>query len=484
MSKAYASPLVDSSKKKQLGIEGWTESSLSAGQIQTSFPGDWSHPIREAWAEMFKTRGQYMTKDPFLSASTGGFSCLSSIHPATKERSNSYSEYYHPSKHRQNLQIITNAVVTRILFDSQDGNLRAVGVQYTQDNKTIQVHCKKEVILAAGVINSPKILELSGIGDFELLSRYGINVVQNNPGVGENLHDHMLASIDYEAIDDLATLDALVRQEPEAIAQAMEEYTNRRTGLLTSVGVNTYAYLAAMDCASEEEQRKLKGLFEQNRPPPEKGIAKSRAQAYHEIAEKTLLEREPSGAYLSILAQHTLPVDPASELPEGKAPGKYLSIGLMLAQPLSRGSVHIQSSDVAVPPNIDPNYFSNPLDIEVMAQHMKYIETLITSPPLSKLVKHPLRRRDPASGLVDTPTAKKFLQTSAISMWHLVGTCSMLPKEKGGVVNDRLQVYGVGNLRIVDASAIPLVSTANLQSTVYAFAERAAALIKEEYRLK
>jgi choline dehydrogenase-like flavoprotein len=160
--------------------------------------------------------------------------------------------------------------------------------------------------------------------------------------------------------------------------------------------------------------------------------------------------------------------------------GVVQTIGL-LAQPLSRGSVHIQSPHVTTPPVIDPNYLSHPLNVEVMAQHMRFIDIIVTSPPLSNLVKQPLRRRDPASGCQSVTEGKEYLKTSAISMWHMAGTCEMLPRHKGGVVDSNLKVYGVKNLRVVDFSAIPLTSTANLQSTVYAFAERAATLTKADY---
>ncbi|KAI9148432.1 GMC oxidoreductase family protein [Paramyrothecium foliicola] len=481
--KAYTFPSVIASKREQLGINDWEEENPANGLVQASFAGDWSHPIRKAWADTFKSRGQFMTRDPFIGASTGGFSCLASIHPKTKERSSASSAYYRPFKDRQNLQVLASAVVERILFETLDDIPFAVGVQYRHNDRISQVLCTKEVILAAGVMQSPKLLELSGIGDAKLLNRYSIDLVQDLPGVGENLQDHLLASIDYEAVEELDTLDALVRQEPEAIGQAMQEYAETRSGLLTSVGVNTYAYHSVLDCVADKDKDALKDMFARHRPSGGERPSQIRAQAYYDIAEKTLLAREPSGAYLSILAQHILPVDPTSTSPQGTVKGKFLSIGLILAQPISRGSVHIQSTDVDSSPIINPDYFSHPLDLEIMAHHMRFIDSLMTSPPLAKLVKQPLRRRDPASHFKNIEEAKKYLKTSAISMWHLAGTCAMLPKEKGGVVDNKLKVYGIGRLRVVDSSAIPLTSTANLQSTVYAFAERAAGLIKEEYSL-
>ncbi|KAI1401335.1 GMC oxidoreductase-domain-containing protein [Hypoxylon fuscum] len=98
---------------------------------------------------------------------------------------------------------------------------------------------------------------------------------------------------------------------------------------------------------------------------------------------------------------------------------------------------------------------------------MRYIETIAQSPPITNLLKTPLRRRDPASHLLDVEAARKYVRGSAVSNWHVAGTCAVLLRDRGGVVDAALKVYGVESLRVVDASAIPLVGTANLQATVY-----------------
>ena len=121
--------------------------------------------------------------------------------------------------------------------------------------------------------------------------------------------------------------------------------------------------------------------------------------------------------------------------------------------------------------------------MEVFARHVQYLETVATLTPFKSLLKDGGRRHDPNSYLKDLEAAKDYIRTSAISMWHCAGTCSMMPREKGGVVDDHLVVYGTSNLRIVDSSIIPLIPRANIQSTVYAVAERAADLIKARHGL-
>ncbi|KAI1475186.1 putative GMC oxidoreductase [Daldinia eschscholtzii] len=465
--KTFTSPTVDESQRDILGIDGYALDKTSNGPLQLSYAGNQDHPIRKAWAEMFRSKGYDVSKDPFLGISAGAFSSLSSIDPTRKERSYATSAYYNPIKDRANLEILTNTTVEKVLFEASHYT-KATGVQYRQKDHTEVVTASKEVILAAGAFQSPKLLELSGIGDKLLLERYSIEPIKDLPGVGENLHDHLACGI---------------AQEPEVLEKAMKDCTIERKGLLTSMGVNTYAYLPLVESLSEPDRETIKKLLAQHRPsgnlPHE-----IRAGTYYELVEKMLLNpKEPSGAYLSVLGQQTPPVDPASDSPSGPVPGSFITIGAMLSQPISRGSVHIGSDNPFAAPIINPNYYSNEIDIEVHARHMLYLDVIAKSPPFSNLLKQPLVRRDPASNLTDVETAKRYLRTSVTSMEHFGGTCAMLPEEKGGVVNAKLKVYGVDNLRVVDASAIPLNSFANLQSTVYAFAERAADLIKQDYGL-
>ncbi|KAI1662906.1 GMC oxidoreductase [Daldinia decipiens] len=481
-SKAFKPPVIDQSSRKVLGIDGYSPYDTPNGPLQLSYAGNPEHPVREAWMTTFKNKGYHVSNDPFLGISVGAFTSLSSVDPARKERSYATSAYYNPVKYRTNLKVLTNATVERILF--KDGHrTKAIGVQYRHGDNVQAVAAIKEVILAAGVLQSPKLLELSGIGNKSILRNNSIEIVQDLPGVGENLYDHPVCSISYEVAEGIETLDSVLRQEPEALEKAMQDYTVDQIGLLASMGVNTYAYLPMVDYLSEKGQEEIKQLLAQHRPCGN-GPSENRERSYYEFAEKILLDsNQPSAAYCSLIRQHPLPVDPNSDSPSGPIPGNFIALVATLSQPLSRGSVHIASNDPLAAPTIDLNYFSNEIDIEVYARHMLYLDTIAKSSPFSKLLKQPLVRRDPASHLTDIETAKKYLRTSTISMWHMGGTCAMLPEEKGGVVNPKLKVYGVDSLRIVDASAIPLNSTANMQSTVYAFAERAADLIKQDYGL-
>ncbi|KAI1764977.1 aryl-alcohol dehydrogenase [Hypoxylon sp. FL1150] len=484
-SKAYTEPAVDEADEMKLGVEGWNlRGHASSGPLQLSFPGDVGHPIRQTWEETFKNIGYSMPDKTFLNSSIGSFSCLTTVDPVSKERCSSASAYYNPIKGRENLHVLVDAVAERIIFEHVDGALRASGVCYNHESTRKSVACSKEVIVAAGAFQSPKLLELSGIGNRELLDQHGIELVKDLPGVGENLQDHAVAGISFEARDDVRTLDALVRQEPDALSQAIQDYATNQCGWLTSMGLWSYAYLPTMQYFSEGNQGKLKELLEQHRPPAQQGPSHLRDREYYKLAEETLLNpKRPSGCTFAVVAQIISPVDPGSDSPTGPVEGNFISLVSLLSQPLSRGNVHISSSNPAGAPTIDPRYLSNPVDMDVFAHNMLYLETIARTPPLSHLLKSPPKRRDPASNLENLEDAKKFIESSCISMWHYGGTCAMLPEEKGGVVDPSLRVYGVPNVRVVDSSAVPLISNANMQSVVYAFAERAADLIKATYGL-
>lgn len=478
MTKAYTYPQVKTGLETALDVDGWAAKNESAkGPIQTSFP---KVAVHEAWANTMKNLGYPMVHDPFLGAESGSFSVLHSVDPVTRERSYSSSAYYQPHKDRENLVVLTGAHVDKILFD-REGGIRASGVQYTHNGTPQTASVTKEVVLAAGTLQSPKILELSGIGDAKLLAEHGIELIQDLPGVGENLQNHLACGIAYEAVDSLETLDALWRQEPEAISQALQEYATSQSGPLSSIGIETYAYLPILDRVSQDSPgyKKLSKLLDDNRPPE----SDHRASAIYSFVRKTLLDpKAPSGVHMTWRTQNPHPVDLtwSPNSPTGPVPGKFLTLATVLSNPLSLGTTHIRSANPTDAPVIDPAYLSNPVDAEVFASHMLQIEQLAASEPLSSaFLKQPLRRRDPASDFKgDLEKADRFLRTCAVSMWHPAGTCAMLPFDKRGVVDSDLRVHGVLGLRVVDASVMPLISNANLQSVVYGIAERAADLIK------
>lgn len=480
--KAYTSPSMDKHTERALGIDAWTPEGLPAkGPLLTSFIGSPAASIQDTWSATFRGKKLHTTRDPFEEISVGSFNHLNTICPETKERSYATTAYYHPVKDRENLVVETGAVVEKILFDTKSStSTKATMVQYLQNGEVHTASATKEIILAAGAFQSPKLLELSGIGNPRLLAEHGIPLVKDLPGVGQNLQDHLICGIHYKAVESLDTLDALARQEPQAVGAAMNDYATRRTGPLSSTGIDAYAYLPIIDHGTQPGEVRLRKLIEENSPP---ATADRATHELYSLATKSLLDpTAPSAAYLSLRAQSVLPVDLSwsPNSPTGPVPGKFVTIGVLLSNPLSRGSVHIRSANPEDPPLIDPAYLSNPIDTEILAEHMLQVEQIAASEPFSsRLLAQPLQHRDPAADLKGSlEHAKKYARTSSISMWHPGGACAMLPIDTGGVVDSSLCVYGIEGLRVVDSSIMPVVATANLQATVYGVAEKAADLIK------
>ncbi|KAJ8131470.1 hypothetical protein O1611_g2157 [Lasiodiplodia mahajangana] len=201
------------------------------GPIQVSFPEDTDNPFPKAWVETMRGLGHGVSGDPFSGNITGAFTNAASVDPSTRQRSDANIGYLKPIQDRKNLVVITGAHVQRIILHGSSPEVVASGVQYFHngETKTANVSAKGEVVLCAGVVNSPKILELSGIGDPEHLSSLGIPVKVPNKWVGENLQDHPMTGLSFEVQDGLKTLDNLLRQDEVATESAMKEYAESRT---------------------------------------------------------------------------------------------------------------------------------------------------------------------------------------------------------------------------------------------------------------
>ncbi|PVH88171.1 GMC oxidoreductase [Cadophora sp. DSE1049] len=459
---------------ERMGI-GLGEGCECSGPIQTSYSPNYGGPVPQPWNKTFENAGYKMTGDPFHGSGSGAFQMLASIDPVTHERSYAVTAYYAPIAARKNLHVLTECTVENITFKKEGSDYEATGIQFIQDGQAITANASREVILAAGTLQSPKILELSGIGDSKLLNSLGIEVLVDNPHVGENLQDHIWCGIGFEAKDDIPTLDALKRQEPDAMAAAMAEYASTKTGPLASLGLSSFAYLPLLHTAG---QATLKELLD-GKIGQSSSSNHPASQDYYDIARSILEDNnDASIAMLSAATQ----IAGARDYSLGNVLGKFISIVLLLSNPLSRGSVHITSASVNDAPSIDPRYLSHALDLEIYARHMQYLEELVTTEPFaSALIKPNGRMTSLKSCKDDLEAAKEHIRRNATSMWHPTSTCAMLPKDQGGVVDERLRVYGTKKLRIVDASVMPLIPRANIQSSVYAVAERAADLIKEDY---
>ncbi|KAH6724271.1 hypothetical protein BKA61DRAFT_26876 [Leptodontidium sp. MPI-SDFR-AT-0119] len=430
----------------------------SDGPIQTGIYKNLG-PLERDFVKTFRTLGvDSMPTDPVNGISKGAYPIPATVDPSKAERSYSVTGYYLLVSGRNNLHVMTQAHVGRILFDGS----RASGVAFIHDGKNHSISANREVILSAGTIQSPQILELSGIGSADVLRQHGVNPVVVNENVGENLQDHIMTILPFPPVQ----ADVPLFSDPALVKQAMEEHAKTASGPLSKfIGTSAFVPLADILSSGENDSQDVTD-FLSNYLPTEESLSNQQRLI------RNLLDG-PEGASTQFLILPSY-LRPPSANNEG---GHTIVMGLM--HPFSRGNIHIDSPDPLIPPLIDPKYLSNPIDREILARSLLYAENAIHTAPLSS---HALEhdRKFTKSGDAETglQAAREYLKKWAKTLYHPVGTCAMLPLEEGGVVGNDLRVYGVKGLRIVDASVFPLVPQGNPQTLVYAVAEKAADIIK------
>ena len=473
--KFYTLSVPDEATSQHLGLDYITDADKAArGPVQVSYTGIVQDPLSKAWVDTFKGMNHGMAGDPFSCKSVGGYANAATVDQSSKTRSYAATAYYAPISQRTNLSVMTGAQVEKIGFSEGDGNMIANSVYFNREGKSFRLGVRKEVILAAGVFQSPKILELSGIGNSQILMSLDIPVVIDNKNVGENLQDHLMTGISFEVNDGVMTGDSLMRQEPEAIAAATDMYQNHKAGPMTVGGIASHAFMPMPGSSPISNiDAELQDLLQQHPSDPKNKLH------YDAICNILRTPDEGTGALFMFLAQTNLHNnESAKNYLQNLQPGSFISLGACQAHVFSRGMSHIVSNKFSDAPNIDPRYFSHPLDLELLARHVQFIERLARSPPLADYIKPNGKRNHSTAYVEDLAAAKDYVRTTALSCYHPAGTCAMLPRNEGGVVDNRLIVYGTKNLRVVDASVMPLIPRSNLQSTVYAVAERAADLIR------
>ena len=446
------------------------------GPVQDSFPPTYDN-FYTSFEPTYKNLGLGPTGDPKGGLAIGAYSTLLTLDPRNASRSYSANSYYKPNIGRPNLKVLTGALATKVVFAPSMKPLVATGIKFTVEGKSYTASAKREVILSAGSFQSPQLLELSGIGDGSLLRSKGIAVLYDNSNVGENLQDHVLLPVTFQAAPGEGTFESL--RNETVFQEALTEYTTNHDGPLAAGTTNAYVSFAQI----------LKAL--EKGPIPQSLIKLTNAQSssglskqFELVLKKLLDPKEASAqevefpgawAYPFAESAHALATpDPATY------PGNYFSLLGVLEHPFSRGRVHIISPDPTVYPRIDFNYLSSPLDLFVASQIVLHLQQVAQTAPLSTHLKSGGTVFAPNYYALDQSNAADFVKKSFSSEYHPMSTCSMLPREQGGVVDPRLKVYGTRNLRVVDASVAPLQVRGNLASMVYAIAEKASDLIKED----
>jgi choline dehydrogenase-like flavoprotein len=396
--------------------------------------------------------------------SLNGDSLGTMYQPATHRLSNhtrSYSVDYLP-RAGSNLVLMTNTTVAKLEL-SKNGT-SVTGVVLMSGKK---IHARKEVILSAGSLLSPKILELSGIGRKDVLAKAGVEQKVDLPGVGENLQDHLRIQTTYELQPNITGLDILRYNQTRASIE-LDLWRQNQTSLYQYSG-SCYGFLRWPQTTTNTTL-----LLD---------LARSAADPTNAIDRMKLsLLSDPRARVPDLQVVFGDGYIGTRGYPAAGTPGHGASYATLLAgvmHPFARGSVHIVDGSPSSPPAIDPRYLSNAFDLEATKQAAKYLRTLGTRSPFRDLC---VAEFDPGAGTQSDAEWEAYVRENVSTFYHPLGTCAMLPREDGGVVDSELRVYGVRNLRVVDASVVPVMISANIQTAVYGVAERAAGIIAGEYR--
>ncbi|KAF2812105.1 alcohol oxidase [Mytilinidion resinicola] len=434
-------------------------------------------PVRGMWPVLGEAMGYPSPRDCREGTSLGLFNQPLGV-GADGRRSYAVG-YWEPVRERGNLEVRTGALVEKILFGKRkDGEaVTATGVQYVCDGEriTVQVEEGGEVIVSAGAVQSPQILELSGLGNKEMLEKYGIELVVELSGVGENLRDHVVAPFSWEVKDGVPTSEAAAK--PEVFAQLMELYKKTNGGPLANT-VTTTGFLPYHSLATTLSTTDIEEHINE--------ICPASMSPLDDLAKLQLIDENEAAVQVLFVSKG---VDTAKmNTPRTgwghNFPGAYGTILAATTRTFSRGSIHIMSADPTEHPEIDPAYLSHPLDVDILAQAILHFQEMARTDPLSGFLKKDADGANiPIPGMTapkNLEEAKQHVHKHAFTEYHPIGTCSMLPKESGGVVDSDLKVYGTTNVRVCDASIFPMHVQGNIQSLVYAVAEKTADFLQRK----
>lgn len=411
---------------------------------------------------------------PNYGDATGIFNIGTAVDRSLGTRSFAANSYLKSGKEQlKNLFVLKECQVSKILFEPQQskGDVTASGVQFTYlppgsaEPIITTLRARKEVILSAGTYNTPKLLELSGVGNPQVLHKYEIPVVVDLPGVGENLQEHLYVPSDFVVKDNVFTLDRM-RTDKQYAAEQLQEYITKRTGAYATT-VSAYGYVKLNQIMSVDELKKMKAELERELHAMESTQTPLQKAQY--AIQRKLFDEKAVGDVELIMVPHVFAnVDP----PQDKS---FISIVAAITRPISRGSVHIKSNKCDDPPEIDPKYLTSPFDTKCLAKTMQFVRKLSETDEMKGILKEPSL---PGSNITSEQQFIEYARRNAVSLQHPIGTCAMARRELGGVVDPDLHVYGTKNLRIADMSVAPMHIAAHTMDTAYAIGEKAASLIK------
>jgi choline dehydrogenase len=378
------------------------------------------HPLCDAFIAAGEEQG-YPRNPDFNGASLEGFGYLQ-FNLKRGRRASTATAYLRPARRRRNLHVVTHAHVMRVGFDGR----RATGIEYVRNGVPQVAHATSEVMLAGGAINSPQLLQLSGVGPAAHLQKHGIQVVADCAGVGTNLQDHYNARLVYRCTQPITLNDVV--GHPLRGAATVLRYAFGRKGFLT-VGASSAAGFFRADASAVA-------------PDIQAGIA--------------LFSTDKAGT--------------------GLHPFSGFSIIVRLLRPESRGTVMIESADPFQAPIIQPNYLAATRDEDLLVEGLLTMRKLAETSAMQPYVES---EHLPGPACESAADMREFVRQRGGTSYHPVGTCRM-GDDREAVVDARLRVHGLDGLRVVDASVMPRIVSGNTNAPTIMIAEKAADMILED----
>ncbi|KAG6811201.1 hypothetical protein H0H92_008563 [Tricholoma furcatifolium] len=389
------------------------------------------------WVESVNSLGIKANPDSSDGDNTGVWITTTTL-DSKSTRSSAGSAYYEPNQSRPNLKVIMGAHASRIITSGKDVVV-ATGVEYLKDGVLHTINATKEVIVSSGTYKTPQILELSGLSDSKVLSKFGISTVVDLPGVGNNLQ--VTACWILQSARSLIVADT-----PGPFFSSKASAGGMLSGLPSA-----FAFLPFKDFDKSGEIASLV-----HKLPLPTGSTLNIQKSWVKDDRVPFLE-------LSAYNRFQL-----GTLPAPVAGDDYISSTIILLHPFNTGTVHISSSDVTAAPEIDHNYLDNEVDVKILAEGYRLTRKIYSTAPLKEHIESEV---SPGKEIDTDAQFAEYIKKTLGSTFHPIGTASMLPRQDGGIVDSRLKVYGTKNLRVISA---------HLQGTVYAIAEKAADPIKED----
>ncbi|MBZ9864956.1 GMC family oxidoreductase N-terminal domain-containing protein [Mesorhizobium sp. CA15] len=386
------------------------------------------HPLTKRYLAAAQQAGLPLNPD-FNGASQEGVGVYQ-ITTKNGRRMSAARAFLRPAMKRSNVRVETNALATKILFEGK----RAVGVEYEQNGQKKTARAGREVILSGGSINSPQLLELSGIGPAALLADLGIPVVHANENVGANLQDHV--GINYTFKGKLPTLNQILRPWWGKLLVGMQ-YILLRSGPL-SLSMNNAG-----------------GFF---RTDP--SMTRPNMQLYFQAFSTVI----PKSGERPILTPDPWP---------------GFSIGLSNCRPSSRGEIMIRSKDPRDYPSIRPNAYSTNADVDEMLAAVKFVRKIASMPAMAEIIEEEVLPGPSIQS--DADLIQDFRKRSG-TVYHPVSTCRMGPDAARAVVDPRLRVHGLDGLRVIDASIFPDNITGNTNAAAILTGWKGADLVLEDHK--